>query len=205
MVTQKLRLSFVKFSDSAFLTKAEQVLQDMTGNAYFVTPIPTLADLQLAIDAYSAALVNAANLGRIYVAEKNKCREKLELLLGQLGMYVMFIANGDEAILTSSGFDLAKQRESLAITNPGSVSLGNGISTGEMTTLVKSQPGAKSYIHEYTLYPVTPDSVWFTTPSSRCRTTFTGLEPGKKYAARVAVVGNDEVLAYSPIATMYVQ
>ena len=153
MVMQKLRLNFARFTDSGILTKARQILQDMTGNAYFANPIPTLADLQLA----------------------------------------------------SSGFDLAKQREVAVITNPGSVTLGNGISTGQLTTLVQAQAAAKGYSHEYTLYPVTPASVWTSNPSSRCKTTFTGLEPGKKYAVRVGVLGNNEELAYSGIATMYVQ
>jgi len=205
MVLQKLRLNFARFTDSGLLTKARQILQDMTGNPYFTNPIPTLADLQLAIDAYSVALVNATDLGRLYVAEKNATRQSLEMLLAQLGMYVMYLANGSDVVLTSSGFDLVKQREVAAITNPGSVTLGNGISTGQLTTLVQAQAGAKGYSHEYTLYPVTPESVWTSNPSSRCKTTFTGLEAGKKYAVRVGVLGTNEELAYSGIATMYVQ
>ncbi len=143
MTIQKLRINFAKFTDSDLETKAQQILQDMTGNPAFAAPIPTLAELTVAINAYSVALVNAANLGRINVAEKNKCRLTLELLLSQLGMYVMYIANGDVAILTSSGYNLAKEREASVITNPGSVTLGNGISTGQMMAAVKAVKGAK--------------------------------------------------------------
>lgn len=205
MVLQKLRLNFAKFTDSGLLTKARQILQDMTGNVYFTNPIPTLADVQLAIDAYSTALVNATDLGRLYVAEKNDRRQRLEVLLMQLGMYVMYLANNSDVVLTSSGFDLVKQREAATITNPGSVSLSNGISTGQLTTQVQAQPGAKGYSHEYTLYPATPESVWTSNPSSRCKTTFSGLQAGKKYAVRVGVLATNGELAYSGIASIYVQ
>ena len=204
MKTASLRLNFAKFSDSDMLKKAHQILQDMTGNPFFTSPIPSLADLQLAITTYSTALVNATNLGRLYVAEKNKARNDLELVLRQLGMYVMYIANGSDVVLISSGFDLAKQPEARSITTPGSVNLSSGITTGQLVAQVTAQAAAKSYTHEYTLYPVTAASVWKANPSSRSKSTFNGLEAGKKYAVRVGIVGNNEEVAYSPIATSFV-
>ena len=205
MITSKLRLNYGKLTDSGMLAKAHQILQDMTANPNFTTPIPTLADLQLAISEYSVALVNASNLGRLYVAEKIASRKKLAILLNQLGLYVMYVANGDEVILTSSGFDLAKQPESSFITNPGAVTLSNGITTGQVVSQVPPQSGSKGYNHQYTLYPVTAASVWTSNPTNRSKSTFNGLEAGKKYAVRVAVVGKNGELAFSPVATMFVQ
>lgn len=205
MNISKLKISFSRFSDAALEIKARQIQQDMTGNPAFTSPIPTLADLGIAIDAYSVALVNAADLGRINVAEKNQRRETLELLLAQLGMYVMYIANGDTFILTSSGYDLTKQREITELVNPGSVTLGNGITTGAMSAKVKAQAAINTYQFGYTPFPVTEESVWTTTMTTRSKIIFQGLQPGKEYAVRVAVVGRGEEVAYSPIATMFVQ
>ena len=205
MVIQKLRLNFAKLTDADVETKAKQVHQDMTGNPAFASPIPTLTDLGIATIAYSEARVKAADLGRINVAEKNKCRQTLELLLAQLGMYVMYIANGDNAILTSSGFDLTKPREAQEIVNPGSVTLGNGITTGSLAAKVKAQAAINTYQFGYTPFPVTEESVWTTTMTTRSKIVFQGLQPGKEYAVRVAVIGSGEAVAYSPVATMYVQ
>src|SRR5258706_11468494 len=120
MRIQKISISFSKYSNADFLTKAEHILQSMTGNPAFTDPIPTIAELQAAVTKYSNDLVAAAGLGRNNVAKKNKSRQALELLLGQLGMFIMFVANGDAAILTSSGYTLTKDPQPAYITNVGS-------------------------------------------------------------------------------------
>ncbi|MEO6405856.1 MAG: fibronectin type III domain-containing protein [Ferruginibacter sp.] len=205
MKMTKLRISFSSFTDSNLETKADSILQNMTGNSNFPTPIPTLAELATALTVYSAALTKAADLGRLNVAEKNKARTTLELLLGQLGMYVMYVANGDEAILTSSGFSLAKANEPQYITNPGMVEIVNGITSGELVSSVKAMKGACSYKHDVTPDPLTPDSVWDSNSTSRSTYTFKNLEPGRKYWFRVAVIGTGEQLAYSSYASQFAQ
>jgi len=86
-------------------------LASITDNPNFSDPIPSITQLQTAITRYSNALVNVAEQGKNNVAEKNKYRQQLELLLYQLGMYVMFVANGDVTILMRSGYTLAKDPE----------------------------------------------------------------------------------------------
>ena len=205
MAMQKLKLNFARFTDSDLLTKAQQILQDMTGNPFFVNPIPTIADFELGINAYSVALVKAKDLGRLFVAEKNERRKALELLLEELGSYVIFVAKGSEVVLVSSGFDLTKPREASTITNPGAVSLSNGETSGQLNAQVQSQPGAMGYSFEYALYPLTAASVWTGHPSSRSKNTFSGLVAGKSYAVRVGVFGNNKEVLYSPVANMFVQ
>lgn len=205
MKTLKVSINFSTYTDSDLETKAEMILQNMTGNPAFANPIPTLAELQTATENYSVALVKAANLGRTDVAEKNKLRTQLELLLGQLGMYVMYIANGDAAILTSSGYSLTKTPEPQYITNPGNVMLSNGITSGELTSTVKGVKGARTYLHQITADPLTADSVWESTAGSRSSFTFQNLQAGKKYWVRVAAVGSGHQIAYSPNSSQFVQ
>src|SRR5947207_2826398 len=111
MKLQKVSISFTRFSDADFLNKAEHILTSMTGNPAFTNPVPSLAELQAAIAKYSQDLIAAEGLGRTNVAEKTKSRLALEAVVSQLGMYVMFVANGDKAILTSSGYTLNKDPE----------------------------------------------------------------------------------------------
>ena len=205
MKTPKISISFSRFTDSAFETKAEHILASMTGNPVFTDPIPTLVDVQAAVTAYSPQLVGAAGLGRTAVAEKNKSRKILELLLSQLGMYVMYIANGDAAVLTSSGFTVIKEPESNFITNPGNVTLGNGVTSGQLEASVKAVKGARSYLHQITDVQPAEDTVWKSTPSSRSKYVFNNLVPGKQYWIRVAATASGEQVAYSPVASQFAQ
>jgi hypothetical protein len=205
MRTQKISLSFIKYSDADFQTKAAFILTSMTGNPAFTTPVPTLAEVQAAVTKYSEDLTAAAGLGRNNVAQKNKSRSDLEGLLAQLGMYVMFVANGDAAILTSSGYTLTKMPEPAYISNPGNVTLENGVTSGEMVGSVKNVNTAKLYFHEIADQLPTQDTAWTRNQSSRSRYVFTGLTPGKQYWVRVAAAGTGEQIAYSTIATLFVQ
>jgi hypothetical protein len=205
MFESKLKLNFRSFSDSELEQITQLILQNMTGNPAFPSPVPTLAQLSTALDVYSAALLKAGNLGRIFVAEKNKARNDLEKLLTQLGLYVMFIAFGDLAILTSSGFPLAKTREPRYITNPGTVLLENGMNSGELVASVKASKAAKSYVHQIAADPLTPDTQWESTTSSRCTYTFKNLEPGKKYWVRVSVIGSGDQVACTADSSKFVQ
>lgn len=201
----KIKFHFSRYTDSDLETKAGAILQSMTGNPHFPSPIPTLAELQTALSNYSAALVNAADLGRLNVATKNECRQVLELLLGQLALYVMYIANGNAVILTSSGYSLAKEPEPVPLENPGSITLSNGITSGQLVASVKAVTGAKSYLHQITPDPVSPTSQWVSSASSSRKKVYNNLQPGQKYWVRIVAVGTEEQLAYSPESSMYVQ
>ena len=205
MRNPKIILNYTSLSDADFEGKGTFILTSMTGNPHFPDPVPTLVEVQAAVTNYSDALNAAAGLGRNNVALKNKCRNELQGLLTQLGMYVMLVANGDVAILTSSGFTLAKVPEPAYITNPGNVTLSNGVTAGQLVSSVAAVLGARLYFHEICDAPPTDNTVWDRKQTSRARFVFTGLIPGKQYWVRVAVTGSGEQIAYSTVATQFVQ
>ena len=205
MNVTKVSISFTKYADAAFETKAEYIVSCMTGNPAFSSPIPTLADVQTVLTKYSTDLVAAAGRGLVAVAEKNKSRRVLELLLTQLGMYVMYIANGDEAILTSSGYSTIKMPAGQQLDNIGQVMVTNGPTSGVLETSVKNVKGARSFLHEYTDSLPTEETQWESTPSSKSNYAFTKLQPGKQYWFRVAAIGTRNQLVYSSVATQFAQ
>ena len=205
MRLQKITLSFRPYSDADFLKLAVFILKSMTGNPAFTDPIPTIAEVQAGVTNYSEWLSAASGLGRNNVAQKTKARFDLEALLQQLGMYVMYVANGDAAILTSSGYMLTKMPEPSYISNPGNVTLKNGVTSGELVDLVKNVDAARVYFHEISDTAPTEATVWTRNQSSKARFVFTALTPGKQYWVRVAAVGSGEQLAYSSVATQFVQ
>lgn len=205
MVLQKISLNFQKYTDADFLNKAGHILTSMTNNSFFSDPIPPLTVLSAAVARYGSALLAAENLGKTNIAEKNQAREDLEGILVQLGMYVMYAANGSVPVLTSSGYSLTKMREPRYISNPGNVTLTNGVTSGQMEAFVKGVKVADHFLHQITDTLPTEITVWTSTPSSKSKFVFTGLTPGKQYWVRIAVVGTGEQIAYSTIATQFAQ
>ena len=199
----KLSIAFTRYNDGEFENKAQYILACMTGNPAFTEPIPTLEDITTALAKYSTDLVAALGKDRIAVAEKNKSRKRLELLLGQLGLFVMFKATGDEAVLASSGYPMVKEREPRYITNPGNVTLANGVTSGEMVASVKKVKGAIGYLYDLATTEPAEDTVWTTTSCSKSRFVFKTLIPGKKYWVRVAATATGNQIAYSPVASQF--
>ena len=204
MKLPKLVFSFSRYSDQDLLTKAQYIVSCMTGNPNFPAPIPPLVDVQEAIATYAADLIAASGRDRVLVSAKNESRLQLEMLLTQLGMFVMYTAFGNLAMLTSSGFTIAKEPEPNYITNPGNVTLLQGVTSGELESMVENVKGARVYLHQITDAEPTASTVWDSRTCSRSRFMFKSLLPGKKYWVRIAATASGEQIAYSNIASQFV-
>ena len=190
MKNPKLAMSYWKYSDAALETKAENVVLNMTDNANFPKPNPTIASLQEAITAFSEAMAAAIDGGRIRIAERKQARKVLEGLMIQLSSYVMMTANGDVNILISSGLDMFKEPETSApLETPQAPELSSGANTGEVLVKVAVVKGARSYFFEYTADPLSDSSAWQQVVDTRSKLLITGLPAGKKYWFRVTAIG----------------
>lgn len=202
---EKVNLYFKNFTDANFQKKGTNIYDSLNGNALFSTLVPPLPDVKIALDKYIADLAAAATSDRNAVALKNKSRGELNAVLKQLALSVMTEANGDEAMLITSGFTLMKQRAPRYITNPGNVTLSNGITSGQIVSMIKAIPGGMSYLHEIAIEFPVDDSMWISNASSTSKFVFTNLVPGKQYWVRVAVIGSRKQKAYSKVATWFAQ
>ena len=202
---KKVNFYFNNFTDVNFQKKANNIYDSLNGNVLFTNLVPTLPEVKLALDKYMADLAAAATSDRNAVALKNKSRGELNAVLKQLALSVMTEANGDEAMLITSSFTLMKQREPRYITNPGNVTLSNGITSGQMVSMIRAVTGGMSYLHEIASEFPVDDSMWIANASSTSRHVFTNLTPGKQYWVRVAVIGSRNQKAYSSVATWFAQ
>ena len=195
---------FANLSDGLLESKTHSIISSMTGNAHFPTPAPTLAQLETAADNYSSALVKAGTGNRADVADKNAKRETLVEHLRRLCKSVNVIANGDAAMLLTSGFDLSKDPQPIVISKPEILRIENGVASGQLLLSVKAVKGAYSYLHEYTTdAALSPDS-WVSTMSTSAKAVFNNLQPGTVYYCRVAVVGSNNQMLYSDAASRMV-
>ena len=205
MKIQKLNLSTAGYSDPGFLKKTNSVYVSMKNNPAFPKTVPPLADFKAAVDAFGTSLFDAAGGDRIAVAAKNEKRAELEALYVQLGRYVMYAAEGNVAIMISSGFTLGKDREPSHLQKPGAVTLTNGVTSGDLESMIATVKGCKIYLHQISDSEPTENTVWESRTCSRSRYTFKGLVPGKKFWVRIAATGSGQQIAYSPVASQFVQ
>lgn len=206
MKTPRINTSFKMHTDSAFETKAQIIAAAMSDNEYFKNPSPEIPVLLDAINTYTDALTAAGTGDRIKIAEKNKSRKALEALLRELAAYVMLVAKGDRTILISSGFDLQKEPESKpAVTAPTTLIVKSGSNSGEVIVRAVGAKNVKHYRHEYTVGPLTENSVWIDKLNSKGKHMFEGLKPTVEHHFRTAGLGKDDEIAYSKVVSYIVQ
>lgn len=111
---QKANLGFQRITDENLLTLADTVIRAMTDNESFIDPNPSLEDVESTKEDFTEKLANARRKGSPYdTAIKNEVREKLEKILSQLAFYVNTTADGNIAVLLSSGFHISRYRSTI--------------------------------------------------------------------------------------------
>jgi len=178
------------YSDAELLVKASDVIKGVTNNSNFPTPLPALDEVEAARVAFRDALA-AANSGlHEAVAEKNEKRKVLEELLHDLAVYVNQTAKGDEKILLSSGFEMAKKAEAAGpLDAPENVQVHPAKSKGTVEVTCNRVAHANSYSIEYRNL-TTPNGT-ATAFATKPKVLITGLTSGNQYAFRVLAVGSD--------------
>jgi len=205
-IVGKISTAFVKLSDAVFSSKSSDIYTSMLNNVYYVTPVPDLATVSAALQAYTNALIAAQTRERTAVQLKNQARVALTDNLKLLGVYVTLTANGDTAKLASSGYDMAKSRSPKPpITKPENLVVVAGVNSGELDISVNTVANAMSYAYQYTTSSVTGDSIWITDISTSRKYTISGLVSGTKYTCRVGAVGSKNQIVYSDTVTRIVQ
>ena len=202
---KKATTSFTSLSDGNLESKTHEIITSMTGNPNFPNPIPALADITAAATAYTTALSKAGTGNRIDVADKNA---KRDTLIGQLRILcysVNTIANGDAAMILSSGFDLSRDPQPAVLTRPENLKVENGVASGSLLVSVKAVKGAYAYFHEYTTDATMAPGSWVSTTGTTSKMQFTNLQPGTIYYCRVGAVGTNNQLLYSdPVSRMVI-
>lgn len=177
------------------LNRAEEIVNAMTDNVNFPTPSPALADVQTAIDrlrdAYQAALDKSLSAK----AEQRTRNNELTLLLRPLRDYVNEVANGDEDVVLSSGFEASKVPTPIGgMPQVVLKSVRGGDGDGSVRLRWSAIYGAKNYVVEMSSDGETYSTAALPTKSSHVEA---NLEIGKFYYFRVAANGAAGIGAFS--------
>ena len=206
MKTLKALIDYRKLSDTNLNQKAIDVKNGLTNNPNFTPALPSLANFIALQEAYEAALAMVASRDRIKIAEKNQARLALVDGMYQLALEVNAAANGDQAKLLSSGFDISQTGESnTSITSPAEFKIAEGVNSGELKFSCKKVLYAICYIFEYTDELPTEDTKWTAIPCSTRELTIKGLRSGTRIYGRIKAIGTKGQEASSEILSKIVQ
>ncbi len=202
----KIATNFSRYTDNSLAEKAQHIVNSLTGNTAYPTPEPTLATVQTAIDSFTTALANQANMGKQGTLVKNQQRDALEQLLNQLGLYVQTQGGNDAVTLQSSGYDLQKGKGAPIgiLPKPSDLKIVPGPNPGTMKVSFAAIDGANTYLFQYTDIPANGGTVWQSLYSGKSTYLIDGLISGKQYTFRVCGIGTDPTLVYSDAITSFV-
>jgi hypothetical protein len=175
-----------------------RILDSLKDNAQFPNPIPALADVEKALQEYSAALSDAGGFDREMVAIKDNKQAMLRQLLTELAYYVTQISKGDKAMFLGRGFDINADTGTPQKAPPKlRIELGM---PGQVTIRVGRVTKARAYVHQYTADPLTAQSVWISETTLNPVHTFSGLESASRVWLRVIVIDKKgEQIIWDPV------
>ncbi len=85
-------------------SRADAVINGMTGNPIYPTPIPTMAVFKPLVDVYHVTIIDADGGGKKQIAARASAQKPVIKGLRQLASYVEANCNDDMAAFLSSGF-----------------------------------------------------------------------------------------------------
>ncbi len=123
-MSKHLIIRFEALSQADLLAKATHIVVCLRNNPYFPmpwpTPVPSLDGVEVLVNEFASKYQAALNGDRLKIAERNVISEEMIQQLKKIARYLEVVADGNEAALISSGYDLTHVPvHSKAKTEPG--------------------------------------------------------------------------------------
>lgn len=212
-MNRKVVIKLEDLSEDAFESRFGQIVGGMQENAYFEDPWfavgegPTWAELSAGLAAYVDAKGKAADGDKQKIAIRNDLRATWTAALKQVGKYVNFKADGNVAMLESSGFEVSKERgpvSTLPPDAPQNLKLKHGELPHSLIASCKKPAGQVSFETQINGGNPNLDADWkpgaFTTSCTRIE--LTGLTGGTIYAVRTRAINKNGPGPWSDIASL---
>ena len=195
-------LELQKLSDTRKIEKLLEIKQAMTGNPYFPSPDPSLAELESQAVKTNVSYLASRNAGTDETAVFHHDLDKLERMMLLEADYVEMVANknpdvGDTIILSA-----AMHFKSQGVRNVQDFSVANGKVRGTVLARAKALKGKVAYIWQY----VPADGGDFATAAVTTKASylFTALDSGRTYKFRMAIVTKVGQGSWSNVLTLVV-
>ena len=195
-----------KYKDAKLGFKVSHILSKLANNPGFPNPSPGLLTIETANNKYMSALSRQKMGGRQNTLIKKQCREKLQLLMRQLAVYVQTTSGGDPVLIAGSGFSIHKKRSLVGhLTQPEFFAVKQGPNNGSVEVRCKAIKGARFYEFIYNEVSLAEKGVWLKKTSTKRKILIEGLVSGGRYSFCVAGAGSEPSRIWSEKLTIYIQ
>jgi hypothetical protein len=201
----KIKKLYRRASDLKTLGAGDLVSDSLKGNAKFPDAEARRTKLEAKCNDFRAAISTAGRKDRTLSSAKNDIKAELVSILDELADYVTITSNGEKTMLLSSGFDITGDKDLTQALPPIEKLDVVSDQPGQATTRVNRVAGARSYVHQYTTDPLSPDNVWVSETTTERDHTFSNLRSVARYWFRVIAVGKGKQVVYSPPVARVIQ
>jgi hypothetical protein len=188
----RVSLAFLQGKDAGIQTGGKGIVARMTGNPELPNPPVNLTEFDTLLNSYSDAITACVDGGKLATATRNSLRAKVTHNVRLLAAYVDSVANGDEAIIRSSGFEswIYSRSQPQHLETPAPIKLQQG-NSGEFYITITRVEGARNYKLRSGVAETDPETwqsrdVTLTRPA----TLISGLTPGVIYTFQVSALGH---------------
>ena len=198
-------LDFIKYSVAEKIPFYRNVIARIKANSItFVTPDKDLASVEGLVNDLDAKLIETENGGHTATVALHTAEGITDDAFRVLAAYVNRIANGDENVILSSGFNTTPQPTSI---NKRELTVEDGEISGTVKLIAKAVNGASSYIWQYAkdILP-TDETGWITSGySTRASTEIDELTVGAKYYFRMAAITTNGVTGFTSAISLIIR
>ncbi|MDP4207234.1 MAG: hypothetical protein Q8928_00335 [Bacteroidota bacterium] len=194
----KVVLDFIKLSVTEKISFYRNAITKLSTNgSTFSNPDIRLEDVKSLVDSLEERAQAAKDGGRAATAAMYAAEEVADNAFRILAAFVDRIANGDETIILSSGFNISKQP---VTSKKPDLSVENGIISGSVKLVAKAVEMAGAYIWQYAKDTMPANESDWLTAGHSTRATFelSGLDIASKYWFRVAAITPDGTTDFTP-------
>jgi hypothetical protein len=184
--------------------KAKMILSAMTGNMHFLNAIPSLSEFNAAIVKLEDAISAAQYGDRIKLMLLNTAGDELTAQMDQLADYVTLIANGDRAIMATSGLTINPEHNTNSeLGTVENFKVEQGKNSGEAIANVDAVTDAKFYLFLINEGVATADMPGWEQAGGKTRRSviIKDLKPTTLYSFYVKVYGTNDQETQSQIIT----
>lgn len=200
-----LKMGLTKLKSADLVAKSMLIETKMGGNVHFPSPEPTIAAVTAKRGELEAWVAKSSGGDRIAIACRKEVYDELLAMLKKLAKYVAYLADKNEVIILSSGFEVRNPNKPLPlISRPKGLSVRRAERQGEVNLRWETVRGAMTYNLEITSTdPTDPNTEWIkNTTTTRITCTVDNLTPGTYYWFRAYAVGRKNTSGYSNIGNI---
>jgi len=148
MAKAKVKRDFINLPVAEKIQFSRDRVVDMTGNANFTTPSPTLASVTTRTNDLETKHLAALGGGPAQTAARDASELLWDDTMNKLAVYVEGIADGDVTKITSAGFQATSTEKSPAQppVKPENIKLKHSDNSGEILFSCDAVPNAESYV-----------------------------------------------------------